>query len=171
MNSKKLGVGISLETKQRIYVWIENSITSTDGRNGCNEVNISKRQYFQKYGNLSSELVETTEKCNKRGRLMVSVGRKVATCTISTIQDKLSKEQINVSVGTTLSLRPFFISFATEKEMALCLCKICLNAKLLFEPLIMQAKKDQYDVTEFISEFFMYNCNCPKSENGYYKWK
>ena len=102
---------------------------------------------------------------------MVSVSRKVATCTISTIQDKLSKEEINVSVGTTLSLRPFFISFATEKEMALCLCKICLNAKLLFEPLIMQAKKDQYDVTESISEFFMYNCNCPKSENGYYKWK
>ena len=30
--------------------------------------------------------------------------------------------------------------------MALCLCKICLNARHLFDPLVAQAKKDQNDV-------------------------
>ena len=42
---------------------------------------------------------------------------------------------------------------------------------LLFDPLVTQAKKDQNDVTDSITKFFMHNCNCPKSENGYYQWK
>ena len=50
--------------------------------------------------------------------------------------------------------------------MALCLCKICLNARLLFDPLVAQAKKDQNDVTDSITKIFMHNCKCPKSENG-----
>ena len=34
--------------------------------------------------------------------------------------------------------------------MAVCLCKICLNARLLFDLLVAQAKKDQNDVTDSI---------------------
>ena len=53
----------------------------------------------------------------------------------------------------------------------MCLCKICLNFRLLFDPLVAQVKKDQNDVTDSITKFFMYSCKCPKSENGYYQWK
>ena len=55
--------------------------------------------------------------------------------------------------------------------MALCLCKIYLNARLLFDPLVAQAKKAQNDVTDPITKLFMHNCKCPKSENGYYQQK
>ena len=82
-------------------------------------------------------------------------------------KEKLSENNNDISFGTILSLRPFFITFATEKEMALCLCKICLNARLLFDPLVAQAKKDQNDVTDSITKFFMHNCKCPILENGY----
>ena len=51
--------------------------------------------------------------------------------------------------------------------MPFCLCKICLNARLLFDSLVAQAKKDQNDVTNSTTKFFMHNCKCPKSENGY----
>ena len=37
-----------LEIKQKIHdTWIKNAINSTDGRNGCNIVKISEREYLQ----------------------------------------------------------------------------------------------------------------------------
>ena len=75
----------------------------------------------------------------------------VVTCTIRSIQDQLS-QGIVVSYRGKISLHPFFITFATEK-IALCLCKICLNTRMLFEPLIAQAKRDGDPTTESITEF------------------
>ena len=50
---------IPIEIQNKIYnTWIENSIVSTDGRNGRNVVNIFKRQFLQKYGEIQSNLVE-----------------------------------------------------------------------------------------------------------------
>ena len=50
---------IPIGTQNKIYnTWLENSIVSTDGRNGRNEVNISKRQFVQKYGEIQTDLVE-----------------------------------------------------------------------------------------------------------------
>ena len=48
--------GIPFEVQKIIYdTWIENCTTSTDGRNGRNMVQISKRKYIEKYGILSHE--------------------------------------------------------------------------------------------------------------------
>ena len=67
-------------------------------------------------------------------------------------------------------MQPFFVTHATEKEIALCLCKLCLNTWLLFEPLMVQPKKDNDKTTDSITEFFMDSCDCPKTSNGYYHW-
>ena len=90
---------------------------------------------------------------------------------VQALQGKLSELNTDISVGTLLNLRPFFNSFATEKEMVLCLCKICLNTKLLFGPLQQETRKDNDMVTESISNFFRHACKCSKSKNGYFKWK
>ena len=103
--------------------------------------------------------------------MMVCGPRRIASSTQKTLKEKLLEKNIGVSMGTVLSLRPFFITFVTEKQMALCLCKICLNARLLFEPLMCQAKKDKNMTTESITEFFAFNCQCLKSETGYFHWK
>ena len=79
---------------------------------------------------------------NKCGQTYYSVNHMVVTCTIRSIQDQLSQQGIVVSYGKIISLRPFFITFATEKEIAFCLCELCLNTRMLFEPLIAQAKRD-----------------------------
>ena len=41
---------------------------------------------------------------------------------------------------------------------------------MLVEPLMTQVKRDNYDVQDSITEFFMYDCECPKSSNGCYHW-
>ena len=48
---------------------------------------------------------------------------------------------------------------------------MCLNARLLFEPIKAQAKKDGDVCPESITEYFMLSCECPKSENAYYQLK
>ena len=59
----------------------------------------------------------------------------------------------------------------SEKEISLCLCKLCLNARMLFEPLQTQAKKDGDDIGESISQFFFGYCVCPKLSNDYFQLK
>ena len=71
----------------------------------------------------------------------------VVTCTIRSIQDQLSQQGIVVSYGKIISLCPLFITFATEKEIAHCLCKFCLNTRMLFEPLTAKAKRDRDPTT------------------------
>ena len=41
---------------------------------------------------------------------------------------------------------------------------------MLFEPLMTQAKRDNDDVQDSITQFFMYEWECPKSSNGYFHW-
>ena len=55
------------------------------------------------------------------------------------------------------------MTFATEKEIVL-----CLNTRVLFEPLMIQAKRDNDDVQYSITQFFMYDWECTKSSNGYF---
>ena len=71
-----------------------------------------------------------------------------------------------------MSLKPFFITYPTEKELSLCLCKHCLNIKMLLEPFDGKSQKKNHDTThESASEFFMAESNCEKSPNSYWKWK
>ena len=55
---------------------------TNDGRKSRNEVNLSKREYIKKYDTLQSDLVEMHEKRNIRGKLIISSGTRVATCTV-----------------------------------------------------------------------------------------
>ena len=66
----------------------------------------------------------------------------VATCTVRSILQQVS-QCITVSYGIALSLCPLFIPFSAEKEIDLCLCKVSLNTRMLFEPLMVQAKRYQ----------------------------
>lgn len=75
-----------------------------------------------------------------------------------------------------------FISFVTVKEITPCLClcyvyvifvhvNFCLNTKLLYKLLIEKATKDNHDIAESRTSFFMNNFNCSKAQNGYFCWK
>ena len=143
---------LSQNIKRNIYnTWVKNSINSSDGRNGRNLVKLSKRKYIEQYGTIKNNELVIEEVKNKRGQTYYSANRMVVTCTIRSIQDQLSQQGIVVSYGKIISLRPFYITFATEKEIALCLWKLCLNTRMLFEPLVAQGKRDGDPTTESIT--------------------
>ena len=107
---------------------------------------------------------------NKRGRTNYTANRMIITDTAFSIYKQLVEKGITVSIGSILSLKPFFVTYATGTFLSLCLCKICLNAKFMFDILMARSKKDGEQSFTSISEFFMYNCDCPKSTNGFYQW-
>ena len=86
----------------------------------------------------------------------------VTTCKVRSLLSKLAEKGCVVSIGSVFFFRPFFITYATEKEMALCLCRLCLNARMLFEPLMKQAKKDGDDCYTSLTQFFMSSSQCDK---------
>ena len=150
MSIKKRGRDdIPFEVQKFIYdTWIENCTASTDGRNGRNMVQISKRKYIEKYGSLSHESIKIDEHKNQRGQLYLASDRMVVKCPVRSIQGKVAQKGSTVSLGKVLSHRLFFVTYPTEKELSLCLCKLCLNSKLLFEAILVQAKKDGDDISK-----------------------
>lgn len=121
---------------------IDNAQPSTDNRNNRCQVKISEKCYNERYSGLMNKNVEVDRIVNKRGTKNVAVNRMVSTTTVRGIQRKLSENGITASLGSIFNNKPFFITNATEKEMSLCLCKICINMQFLFEPLMERAKKD-----------------------------
>ena len=95
----------------------------------------------------------------------------IFTSIVFSLHHKLAEKGINISIGWVLNCKPFFITYASAKEMALCLCKICLSTKFLFDLLISRTKKDGDEGFDSISDFFMVDCKWQRSFNGYYQWK
>ena len=163
---------LSLEKQQIVYdTWLNNSINSTDARNGRNVIRSSKRKYLEMYQGLENKDIVMEEKVNKRGQKYFHVNKMIVTCTSRNIQKQLADKGIIVSLGKVLSLRPFFVMLASEKELSLCLCKLCLNSRMLYDHLLAKCKKDGDSMSESLTEFFMSSCECPKSINGYWSWK
>ena len=163
---------LSDETRQQIYdMWLKNSIPSTDARNGRNIVRLSKKNYLQSYGQLENKDVVIEEKVAKRGRKYLHANKMIITCTTRSIQKQLTDIGVDVSLGKIISLRPFFVMVASEKEISLCLCMLCLNVRMMYSHLEARAKKDNEVIPESITGFFMNSCNCAKDANGYYSWK
>ena len=54
------------EIKQKVYdIWLKNAINSTDGRNGRNMVQLSKRKYLEQYGSIKNKNIVIEEVKNK----------------------------------------------------------------------------------------------------------
>ena len=85
----------------------------------------------------------------------------ILTCIVRNIHNKLTESGVRVSLGKIMSLKPFFITYPTEKEISLCLCKLCLNNKMRLEPLMAKAKKDD-KICNSASESLCVNHNVKK---------
>ena len=75
------------ELKQEIFdTWVENSINSTDGRNGRNLVSISKSKYNELFNNIENKTVSVNAVMKRRERALYQANRMVLTCTVRDIQ-------------------------------------------------------------------------------------
>ena len=62
------------------------------------------------------------EKC-KHGMNYMIATRHVATCTIRKLQShRKEKYNIDVSSGTVVKMKSFYITYASERETILCMC-------------------------------------------------
>ena len=129
----------SIESKQKCYkMSVINSINSTDARNGGNLISISKSKYNTLYRNIENKSVQINSTVHKRGKTALRPNRN----TFWTTHQQFKDSGLTSSIGTIMNLKPFFITYPTEKEISLCLCKLCLNVRLLMESLTSKAKAD-----------------------------
>ena len=143
---------IDLHTRQQIYnLWIEHSQASADDRNDQCKVKISKMDYIKKYTGIENKNIIIEEIINKRGQASYVANHIIFTSTVRSLHHKLAEKGINISIGSVLNCKPFLITYASAKEMALCLCKIYLKTKFLFDPLMSTAKKDGDEAFHSIS--------------------
>ena len=54
-----------------------------------------------------------------------------------------------------MALIPFFINYATEREVTLCLCKLCPNTRLLFDSIMSEERKLSGEIFKSVTEFFI----------------
>ena len=95
--------------------------------------------------------------------------QRIAVNTVNSLKLKLFEEcGIDVSVGTILNLKPFFVVNATEREKVLYMCKLCLNTGSLFNALMEHHKLNTVVVSHSLSEYLMGSSQCERIENGYW---
>ena len=105
----------------------------------------------------------------KRKVEYVTVTRRILTITLRSLQKKiLEKMGEEISLGTIFHYKPFFISYATEKEKILCMCILCLNIREQFDSLMkyIRTLDRSHPVFTSITSYFMQGCNCEWGESG-----
>ena len=160
---------ISVEDQKKIYKkWHEHSVLSVDRRNGREAVNIRKIRFLQRYGgNLIDEIALDKKKI--RGITYFTASRRMATCTVRKMQKKLADEGQIYSYGTILNMKPFFITPQNERETIMCMCKTCLNTRLIFDAVMKHHKMNNVKEHDSLSGYWMGDCGCEKNENGFWR--
>lgn len=132
-----------------------------------NIVKLSKRKFLWQYGAIKHMDIVIEEMKYKWWQANYLAKWMLATCTIRSFIERLSNKDIAVSYGTVISMWYFFVTYTSEEKIVFCLCKLCLNPRLLFEPVMAQGKKDNEKTIESITKFFMHSYECPKTSiNG-----
>ena len=128
-----------------------------------NIVRLSKRKFLWQYGAIKHMDIVIEEMKYKWWQANYLAKWMLATCTIRSLIERLSNKDIAVSYGTVISMWYFFVTYTSEEKIVFCLCKLCLNPRLLFEPVMAQGKKDNEKTIESITKFFMHSYECPKT--------
>ena len=100
-----------LEIRQKVNdTWLKNAIM----------VRLSKRNFLQQYGAIKHTDIVIKEMQNKKGQTYYSANQMIATSTIRSIIEQLSNEGITMSYCTIISMWPFFVTYAIQKDIACC---------------------------------------------------
>ena len=160
---------ITNEVKNLIYQkWLDpaNSIVTADRRNNRDQVLIKRDIFHTRYPSITdTNLKEVT---SKRNVLSYSAVRHISTTTVRAMQKKLKDEDdVKVSIGTIVQLKPYYIGQPSLREQILCMCAFCLNTRQLYDTIRKAHTEVKVDIGNSISEFLTKGVVCPKGENGY----
>ena len=134
----------TLSVRQHLLnLFVEHSICTVDRRNGRDRAKIRHNEFVKFYDDLTfpTEIGSFERETNKRGVSLVTVTKRVLTVTLRAVQTKLlQKTGQELSLGTIFNKKPFFITYASEKEKVLCMCILCLNIREIFGSLMNYLK-------------------------------
>ena len=172
MTKKPGNRSLPILTKSVIHnEWLHNSIPSNDRRLGRNKVVMKKVNFLEVYDGIQIP-EELLKEEFKRNVLLVTAEKHIATCSTKKIMKNIfSKFHIKVSKGSVQNYKPFFVGTTSEREKALCLCKLCLNLRYIFTALMNILKDEGKAYYDSISEYFMENSDCPKVPIGYWGYR
>ena len=139
------------------------SIVTADRRNKRDRVVLSQKAFRERYPGIQDDsLEETTE----RGTPSFAAVRRITVKTIRALQKDLVTDGINLSIGTLLKLKPYYLGPPSLREQILCMCGFCLNTRQLFDAI---RKSGVNDIGDSISGYLTKNFTCEKSTSNYHK--
>ena len=81
---------------------------------------------------------------SKRNQELLRSTRRIFTKTVHQLHGIVkNKTGIDISIGSILNLKPFYINKPSEREKESCMCKFCLNLRLKFNELQKQLKENE----------------------------
>lgn len=162
---------LSLSIRQTVLeMYVDHSILTVDRRNGRDRAKLCQTEYVKFYEDLTlpSDLT-LEEETNKRGVKLVAVIKRVLTVTLRLQKKLFEKLGQTLSIGTICQNKPFFITYASEKEKVLCMCILCLNIREMFDSLMTYVKKIDTNLVESsITQYFMQGSRSKWVESGYW---
>ena len=81
----------------------------------------------------------------------------------------------SVSMGTFISLRPFYVCVPNSKDIEMCVCKVHLHVRRAIEALLKLTKKQHIRISfknyeTFFNAIYLSNCVLPEGSTEYIKW-
>ena len=125
----------TLPHQEMFDLWIKYSTISVDRRDGRDIAKAPKKSCDIQCGGIHTSLV--TFATNKRMTEVAQVPRHVSCISVRKMKEIMEKEfNTNISYGSVLKTRTFFVTVASEREKLECLCGVCLNIRILFNSLM-----------------------------------
>ena len=135
---------------------------STDRRSNRDEVRISKLEYLRDYAHCTNisdtNITEKEVVLGKTGtkKKYMTAQRTVYTRPVKKIYQAFVETGFPCSISTFIKYKPFYITAPTEREKESCLCKKCLNEKLLLASINNFRKAQKLpahtSVTDFLND-------------------
>ena len=117
-----------------------------------------------------------TEFSNKQNIKMLVSPWQITSETYRVLLAKFREQNnVSISMGTFLSLRPFYVRTPNFKDIEMCVCKVHLHVRWAIEALIkltqqQHIKTDFPNYEEFFNVIYSPHCVLPEGSSEYIKW-
>ena len=166
----------SFEEQERAYnFWKLNFQISIHRSNDCHMVKISEENILSQVSDI--EDMDINRISTKRGEKL-EAHKQITTKTYTELhRDYQEIYGSEISYGSFMNIKPFYISQPTEKETEMCLCSKCLNPHCLYKAIKSNVDVDlPNSLSDYLSKkfkcerepktnYFAHNCILGKCEN------
>ena len=150
---------LSKELRLDVYeYWIANSEVSVQRSNNRHLIKVSMYNVREQIADIISDTnIEKVQ--TKRGEKL-QANRCVTNKTYEQIYRNWKDERnMNISIGSFLNLKPFYVTTATVKEMEMCLCGKCLNPHNIYKAIKSAINEE---LPKSLSEYVSKELTCSK---------